>query len=107
MRSLQRHLIDPSGIWSQADTEEWLSRYPLPVDFLWPDCRGIARAVLPSNRLSKGYGFWLRTTPYFPELFEEIHQIIALTPSDVVMTPEWLAEKLNARKPQGEQINLL
>jgi len=48
-----------------------------------------------------------RTTPYFPALFEEIHQIIAMTPSDVLMTPEWLAAKLHARRPQGEQQNLL
>ena len=100
------HLIDPSGIWSQADTEAHLSRCPLPVDFLWPDGRGEKRAVIPSNRLSKGYGFWLRTTPYFPALFEEIHQIIAMTPSDVVMTPDWLAAKLHARRPQGEQQKL-
>lgn len=99
-------LIDPSGIWSQEDTEAWLKAYPLPVDFTWPDNHSKERAVLPSNRLHKGYGFWLRTTPYFPGLFEEIHLIIALTPSDFLMTPAWLAGELNKRRAVGKQENL-
>lgn len=105
-------LIDPSGIWSPDDTEAWLTVYPLPADFKWPTNQGgpdgkkIERAVVNSNRLHKGYGFWLRTTPYFPGLFEEIHRIIALTPSEFVMTPEWLAEELNKRRPAGQQEKL-
>lgn len=100
-------LIDPTGIWTQELTEDWLKAYPLPVDFTWPDNHGKERSVLPSNRLHKGYGFWLRTTPYFPGLFEEIHRIIALTPSDFTMTPAWLAGELNKRRVTGEQQTLL
>jgi hypothetical protein len=92
--------------WTPEDTEAWLTRVPLPVNFTWPDNMGKERAVLPVNRIHKGYGFWLRTTPYFPGLFEEIHRIIALTPSDVEMSPEWLADQLNKRRPQGTQTGL-
>jgi hypothetical protein len=99
-------LIDPSGIWSQDDTEAWLTTFALPEDFSWPDNHKTERPVLPSNRLHKGYGFWLRTTPYFPGLFEEIHRIMALAPSDFEVTPTWLAEELNKRRPQGEQQKL-
>lgn len=102
-----RTLIDPSGLWSPKDTEDWLTKVPLPVDFTWPDDCRKERAVLPSNRLTKGYGFWLRTTPYFPGLFEEIHQIIARAPSDFEMTAAWLADELNQRRPRGEQQTLL
>jgi hypothetical protein len=99
-------LIDPSGIWSQEDTEGWLKKYPLPPDFTWPDNLKKERAVLPSNRLHKGYGFWLRTTPYFPGLFEEIHRILSLAPSDFLATPTWLAAELNNRRVKETQENL-
>jgi hypothetical protein len=90
-----------------VQTEGWLNDYPLPCEFVWLDRYGKARRVLPTYRIKGGYGKWLRETPYFPGLFEEIHHIIALTPSDTVMTPEWLATQLDARRPRGEQQNLL
>lgn len=93
--------------WSDIQTEGWLTQYPLPVEFMWPDRYGKLRRVLPTYRITGGYGKWLHETPYFPGLFEEIHQIIARTPSDVLMTPEWLAAKLDEQRPQGEQQNLL
>jgi hypothetical protein len=102
-----RPLFDTSGIWTQQQTESWLCEYPLPADFSWPDNDGKDRAVLPSNRIHKGYGFWLRTTPYFPGLFELIHRILALAPSDQLLTPEWLAAELNKRRATTVQPELL
>lgn len=58
--------------WDLDDTERYLTDFPLPNDFTW---RG--RAVVPRYRISKGYGFWLRTTPYHPGLFEAVHRFIA------------------------------
>ena len=93
--------------WLPLDTERWLTNYPLPATFLWPDNYGKERLVLPTNRISKGYGFWLRTTPYFPGLFELCHRIIATTPADFPMTPEWLAGRLDEYRPRGTQGELL
>jgi hypothetical protein len=80
--------------WTLDDTERWLTDNPLPADFRWTrttneterDSAGRLRIVakrrdpdqivLPNYRLHKGYGFWLRTTPYFEGLFEECHDII-------------------------------
>jgi hypothetical protein len=101
------HLFDPSGMWSPDQTEQWLTGYPLPVDFRWPDNNGESRVVLPSNRIHKGYGFWLRTTPYFPGLFELIHRILALAPSDQLLTPEWLAAELDKHRSTTVQPDLL
>lgn len=80
--------------WTHADTRAWLTRYPLPADFTWPDRDAVVRAVLPSNRLSGGYGKWLHETPYFPGLFELVHTILARAPDDQQLSPEWLAREL-------------
>lgn len=95
----------PPAPWTPDDTERWLSLNPLPQDFLWPhrDARpGLTdeenlQPVLPTYRLHKGYGFWLRTTPYFPGLFEEIHAVL-LGVGDELPTPEKLAETLHERR---------
>lgn len=100
---MSRHLIDASGIWSQTDTENWLKNFPLPPDFKWPDDQKKERVVIPTYHVKKGYGFWLRTTPYFPGLFEEIHLILSLAPADFFVTPEWLAGELNKRRPAKEE----
>lgn len=57
--------------WTQEETEAWLTRNPLPPDFEWE-----GRRVLPQYRLHKGYGFWLRTTPYHRGLFGEVHDLL-------------------------------
>lgn len=78
----------PAG-WTPDDTEAFLTRQALPADFLWPhrdknpDGSERLAPVIPSYRLHKGYGFWLRTTPYFPALFEEIHAVLLRWPDDV------------------------
>lgn len=99
--------------WTQDDTEQWLSANALPDDFVWPhrnakpDGTESLQPVLPSYRLTKGYGFWLRTTPYFPGLFEEIHELLvgmgAKLPEDGADLGRMLTERRLAR---GTQTNL-
>lgn len=92
--------------WDEMSTEGWLTEYPLPADFTWTDRYGKERPVLPTYRIKGGYGKWLHETPYFPGLFELVHKILALAPSDQPLTPDWLVERLNAHRPRGEQTAL-
>lgn len=100
--------------WTPNDTEAFLTRQALPPDFLWPhrdaNPDGSERLVpvLPTYRLHKGYGFWLRTTPYFPGLFEEIHAILLRWPDDQPLpNAQALADTLNERRrAAGEQQSL-
>ena len=91
--------------WTSDDTEEWLKHNPLPGDFRYPghekdrDGKRIWATVLPTYQIKHGYGFWLRTTPYFPGLFEEIHAILAPWPENEPMpAPEALGAILHARE---------
>ena len=84
--------------WTNADTREWLTRYPLPTDFQWPDRDGRVRLVLPIYRLKGGYGKWLQEAPAFPGLFEQAHAILYRAPANQVLTPEWLAAELQAER---------
>lgn len=68
--------------WDRDDTERWLKDYPLPHGFLY---RG--QKVWPRYRLKKGYGFWLRTTPYHQGLFELCHELLAAIPVGGEMPP--------------------
>jgi hypothetical protein len=102
----------PSAPWTPDDTELWLTQNPLPQDFTWPHRKPNAdgsdnwQPVLPSYRLHKGYGFWLRTTPYFPGLFEEIHAIL-LAIGNELPTADALADTLlERRKAAGTQAGL-
>ncbi len=105
----------PSAPWTADDTEEWLRQNPLPTEFRWekttrnPDgsktVKGDQR-VLPEYRISKGYGFWLRTTPYFPGLFEEIHAVMLSLgeklPYDSDHLAQLLLERNRAREVQQD-----
>ena len=112
MTSQKDALFDSSQLWSHAKTERYLADNPLPVDFTWRHEDGTQQPVQPRGGIKNGYGFWLRYTPYFPGLFEEIHVIIALTPAKnpdgtpFAMTPEWLAGKLDARRAKQTQDDL-
>lgn len=98
----------PTPPWDDLATEGWLTEYPLPPDFTWPDRYGKERSVLPTYRIKGGYGKWLKETPYFPGLYELIHRILALAPAEQELTPEWLVARLNeARRACGEQQTLL
>lgn len=101
--------------WTPDHTEQFLAANPLPVDFVWPHREAQAdgtdnlQPVLPSYAIHKGYGFWLRTTPYFPGLFHEIHGILSRLPGDADLpTPEELAAQLDQiRADRGTQTTLL
>lgn len=85
----------PVEPWSQTDSRDWLTAFPLPVEFTWIDRDRVERAVLPSHRnLKGGYGKWLAETPYFPGLFELCHGILQRAPNTQPLTPEWIAEEL-------------
>lgn len=94
-------------VWTEIQTEGWLTEYPLPADFTWTDRYGTERPVLPKYRISGGYGKWLHETPYFPGLFEHIHEIIARAPAEQELTPEWIVEKLAAYRSRSTQQPLL
>lgn len=102
----------PPPAWTPDDTERWLSANPLPQDFTWPhretleDGAPNLQPVLPTYRLHKGYGFWLRTTPYFPGLFEEVHRVL-LGIGEELPTSDQMAELLKARRAlHGHQLNI-
>jgi len=94
--------------WTPENTQDFLSRAPLPASFRWTHRDGGKSAVVPSYRLTGGYGKWLRETPYFPGLFEEIHGILArLGDAEPLPYPEELAKKLvGLRRARGEQQRL-
>lgn len=88
--------------WTPDNTEAYLSQVPLPADFKWmrrehmEEGRERLAVVLPTYSISKGYGFWLRTTPYYPGLFELIHGILRVWPDNLELpSGEQLAERLN------------
>lgn len=90
--------------WTQIQTEGFLTEFPLPASFMWPDRYGKERSPMPKYRVSGGYGKWLRETPYFPGLFELVHDILVRAPEDAVLTPEWVADRLNEhRRAQAAQ----
>lgn len=68
--------------WTHADTEAYLDENPLPVDFQWfhrnKDAHGnpLLATVKPTYAIHGGYGKWLHDTPYFPGLFELIHDLL-------------------------------
>lgn len=92
-------LFGAAAPWSPIQTEGWLTEYPLPPSFTWPDRYGQVRPVLPKYALKGGYGKWLHETPYFPGLFEQIHDILAAAPDDQPLSPEWLAAELEKLRP--------
>lgn len=98
-------LPDP---WTPEDTQRYLTEHPLPPAFRWQHRDGGEAVVAPTYRLTGGYGKWLRETPYFQGLFEEIHAILArLGNADQLPTPDALATQLTAaRRARGQQQTL-
>ena len=95
--------------WTPDDTMAFLSAYPLDPSFKWAHRDGGEKPVQPSHtHLKGGYGKWLRETPYFPGLFEEIHAILARLPDDETITAEQIGFRLLAQKrAQGTQLSIL
>ena len=74
---------DPTpSAWLDTDTMAYLDMNPLPVDFQWfhrnKDKAGkpLLVVVKPTYHIRDGYGKWLHDTPYFPGLFELIHDLL-------------------------------
>lgn len=98
--------------WTPEDTEQWLTENPLPRDFHWPPegtamaaAAGGSKLVLPTYRLHKGYGFWLKTTPYHRGLFARCHQLLEER-NGLFNDADELAEEL-VRRPDPAKDGLL
>lgn len=61
--------------WSKDDTEAFLTAYPLPSTLTWPGKDGKTHAVTPKYKI-EAYGKWLRETPYYPGLFDAVHEVL-------------------------------
>lgn len=81
--------------WNLDATMRYLNGNPLPADFTWPHRDGGERPVRPAHSMVIGYGKWLRETPYFPGLFELIHDFLDAVPGEIG-DAEWLAHELQA-----------
>lgn len=85
---------EQSSSWTVTDTEIHLSADPLPSDFTWRDYTGEMRAVCPVHALTCGFGAWLRATPYFPGLFDAIHQLLIRASDEVQISSGWIVSEL-------------
>ena len=132
MPALSRALLTMAAIdptWTTDATMRLLNRYPLPADFRWPhrdDAPDTDRAVRPVHGFVQGYGKWLRETPYYPGLFELIHDLLTEAPEEFdprTIAPdlaawrerlkaeparpgEHLAQKIRRLRPRGDQPTL-
>lgn len=64
--------------WTQEDSIDYLTLNPLPADFVWKNRDGKMAEVRPTYSVTN-YGKWLHETPYFPGLFELIHDLLFLS----------------------------
>lgn len=91
-------LVDfAAHVWTADDTKEYLDANPLPAGFTWKHKDGGQRPVQPTYGVSS-YGKWLRETPNFQGLFEEIHRTLAA--GSMLPSAEELARTLLARWPE-------
>lgn len=98
--------------WTYADTAAYLKANPLPADFLWrkneptkhlPLAQQPLAGVRPTYAVAD-YGKWLRETPYFPGLFELIHDLLFSHPGlpDVATLAAQLTQIRRERDGQQE-----
>lgn len=85
-----------TGAWSRDDSMRYLNQVPLPAWFRWhhrddadPKSTRVAR---PVHSAVTGYGKWLRETPYFPGLFELVHEV--LVKAEELGDSEWLGHEV-------------
>lgn len=82
-----------TGTWTNDATMRYLNAVPLPRTFTWPHRDDTTdRPVTPAHGAVTAYGKWLRETPYFPGLFELIHDLIAAAPEE--FDADWLPAEL-------------
>ena len=105
--------------WTDDDVMRWLDDFPLPADFTATRVDRVKDSdekiftpntpVRPAHHGIK-FGKWLRETPYFPGMFEQIRDIIRAIPTadqgGILPTPEQLAEMLKSGQAPGRQQNL-
>lgn len=95
------NLIDFSALtWTADDTKQYLDSNPLPVGFTWKHKDGEHRLVQPSYKV-ESYGKWLRESPNFQGLFEEIHRVIVAAGSRLP-DAEAVAAELLRRWPKRD-----
>lgn len=91
--------------WTHADTIEYLRTNPLPADFVWRHHDGENAEVKPTYSI-KNYGKWLAETPYFPGLFELIHDLLFSAGSKLPDTATLVAQLTAIRKEREGQLKL-
>jgi hypothetical protein len=114
MPDLQQNLGDAlAASWSAEDTRDYLDTNPLPPGFTWRHKDGTGTTTSPAGLVLTGqrpvqpsysvasYGKWLRETPNFQGLFEEIHRII-LRAGATLPDIEAIAAELVRRHPHHE-----
>jgi hypothetical protein len=88
--------------WTKEHTQAWLTGSPLPADLRWRHRDGGVRIVSPRYRLTAGYGKWLRETPYFPGLFEAVHELLAAVPYEAALpAPAEIVRALDFSRENG------
>lgn len=92
--------------WTHTDTEEYLRVNPLPADFLWRHRNGENAEVKPTYNVPN-YGKWLHETPYFPGLFELIHDLLFNSGHRLPDTAALVAQLDSIRKHRDGQLKLL
>lgn len=94
------HLARNTLPWPADATMRYLNSAPLPETFTWPHRDGGDRPVRPVHHAVAGYGKWLRETPYFPGLFELVHDLLETAP--VRLEASWLPEQLLSARHKHE-----
>jgi hypothetical protein len=113
---VEREILTMPADWTDDDVMRWLDDFPLPADFTWTRTDRVKdskekiltpnTAVRPAH-LGVAYGKWLRETPYFPGLFEQIRDIIReIPPGATLPTPEELATRLRTGPTKTRQATL-
>lgn len=88
--------------WTLDASMRLLNAFPLPETLLWPHRdAGRDMPVRPAHSMITGYGKWLRETPYFPGLFELVHEI--LRGADDEFTVDWLVAELGRVRAKYEK----
>ena len=83
-------------MWTETNTEEFLSLNPLPARVQWPDTKGVLRSPLPTKPLVQGFGHWVRMNGNLAGLFDLVHAILADSETNRG-DAEWLADDIQKR----------
>lgn len=84
--------------WTKDNTRAYLDAFPLRPDFMWPGKDGVYRAVCPSYAITS-FGKWLRETPYYPGLFDAVHEALIRFGEDLPSDDRALEAELERVRP--------